>query len=68
VQHEVFERRQPALEPQRGAGVGKMAAFDPPRPDRARPQPFVEPGDRVLGLRQCRFYFFISIARDVINL
>jgi hypothetical protein len=50
VQHEVFERRQPALEPQRGAGVGKMAAFDPALPDRARPQPLVEPGDRVLGV------------------
>ena len=44
--------RQVALEPEAGAGVGKMAALDPSLPDRARPQSFVEPGERVLGLRQ----------------
>ena len=53
VQDEVFEMRQPALDPQRGAGVGKMRCVrNPPLPDRAGAQPLVEPGERVLGLRQ----------------
>jgi hypothetical protein len=34
-----------------------MAAFDPALPDRAGAQPLVEPGDRVLGLRQVSLLF-----------
>jgi hypothetical protein len=68
VQNEIFEMGQAALNPQRGAGVRKVAAVEPPLPDRAGAQPFVEPGEHVFGLRQgCRFHFLISIARNVIN-
>jgi hypothetical protein len=52
VQDEVFEMRQPPLNPQAGAGVGKMAAFDPAGADRTGAQPLVEAGERVFG---CRF-------------
>jgi hypothetical protein len=56
VQHEVFKMRQPALDPERGAGVGKMRARNPPLADRAGAQAFVEPGERILGFCQrCRF-------------
>jgi hypothetical protein len=50
VEDEVFEMGEFALDPERGAGVGKMRAFDKSLADRAGAQALVEPGERVLGL------------------
>jgi hypothetical protein len=34
VEDQVFEMDEFAVEPQRGAGIGKMGSFDPALPDR----------------------------------
>ena len=54
VQHEVFEVHQFALEPQGGAAFGKMRPRNPALAHRARPQPFVEAGERILRLGERR--------------
>ena len=52
VQDEIFEVQQLALEPQAGAGVQKVRAADPPRPDRALAKALVEAREGVLGGRE----------------
>ena len=52
VQHEVFDVDELAFEQERGAGVGEMGPGDPAIADRARSQPLVETGERVLGTRK----------------
>ncbi|MCW2286837.1 hypothetical protein M2323_004641 [Rhodoblastus acidophilus] len=57
MEDEVFEMGEFALDPERGAGVGKMGAFDPAVADRTGAQPLVEPGERVFGARQLSLLF-----------
>lgn len=52
VQHEIFKVHELAVEPQRGAGVGKILALKQAGADRRTGDALVEPG--------CRFYFPIS--------
>ncbi|WOJ91181.1 hypothetical protein RZS28_07890 [Methylocapsa polymorpha] len=47
MQDEILDGHELAGEPKAGAGVLKMRPADPALSDRARPQPFVEPGERV---------------------
>lgn len=42
VEHEVFEVNKFTVDPQRGAGIAKVHAFDPPRPDRRTGDALVE--------------------------
>jgi hypothetical protein len=50
MQHEVLEMDEFAVDPQRGAGIGKVGSFDPALPDRRTGNP----------LLQCGFLFVIS--------
>ncbi|MBB4243643.1 hypothetical protein GGD54_004400 [Rhizobium tropici] len=44
MEDEVFEMDEFAVDPQRGAGIGKILAFDPAPPDRRTGNPLVETG------------------------
>src|SRR5258707_7228200 len=49
VEHEVVEVDQLAVQPQAGSGVAEVAAGDKTGADRAFGEPFVEPGEGILG-------------------
>ena len=49
VENEIVEMDQFAVQPQTGAGVGEVGARNPAVADRAFGEPFVEPGERILG-------------------
>ena len=59
VQDEVLEMDEFAVEPQRGAGVGEVLAFNPALTDRRASDALVETGQG----GGCRFYFAISNGR-----
>ena len=61
VENEVVKVDELALQPQTGTGVIEVSPRNPAVADRAFGQPFVEPGQRILGRRQCRFPLPISI-------
>jgi hypothetical protein len=51
MQHQVLEMHEFAVDPQRGAGVGKMRSFDPALTDRRTGDPLVKPGQGRAGVR-----------------
>ncbi|MCP9630029.1 hypothetical protein NML43_23300 [Rhodopseudomonas palustris] len=61
MEDEIVEVDQLAFQPKTGAGVSEVGAGDPPVADRAFGQALVEPGQRILGGRECRFPLPISI-------
>lgn len=56
MEDEVFEMDELAVDPQRGAGIGEVLAFDPSLTDRRAGNPLVETGES-----DCGFYLAISI-------
>jgi hypothetical protein len=52
MQDEILKGHEFAGEPKAGASVLEMGSADPALSDRARPQPFVEPGERVFRGRE----------------
>ena len=52
MQDEILEGHEFAGEPKTRASVLEIGSADPALSDRARPQPFVEPGERVFRGRE----------------